>query len=67
MVMIVLGLAAFALADHSHNDKVLVAIISAAGGMIGGALMMFQHQVKVPNAAEPTPAVDPVTPQKPPV
>lgn len=45
-VLILLGLAAFALACFCSPADVRAALVSSGTGMIGGGIAMFQHQEK---------------------
>ena len=66
VALILLGMATFGMACRCHESDVRAALMSAGTGMIGGGIAMFQHQTKQVTSDEPTPAVDPSTPSKPP-
>ena len=46
VVLILLGIGAFWMACACHAPDVRAALMSAATGMIGGGIAMFQHQPK---------------------
>lgn len=51
VVLILLGLAAFALACFCNPTDVRAALMSSGTGMIGGGIAMFQHQPKDENTS----------------
>jgi|GEM_PF-7117020 len=51
VVLIVLGLGAFAMACRCHAADVRAALMSSGTGMIGGGIAMFQHQPKTQTEA----------------
>lgn len=46
VVLLCLGLTAFAMACFLHASDVRAALMSSGTGMIGGGIAMLQHQVK---------------------
>lgn len=44
VILILLGLGAFAMACVCHEADVRTALMSSGTGMIGGGIAMFQHQ-----------------------
>lgn len=55
-VLILLGMGTFALARIGHGGDVQSALVSAATGMIGGGIAMFQHQPKTETKENQPPA-----------
>lgn len=49
VVLILLGMGAFAMACSCHAADVRATLMSAGTGMIGGGIAMFQHQPKNQN------------------
>jgi len=49
VVLILLGIATFAMACSCHAADVSAALMSSGTGMIGGGIAMFQHQPKIQN------------------
>jgi len=56
VVLILLGMGAFAMTAACHGSDVRPALMSAATGMIGGGIAMFQHQPKGQEESKQPPA-----------
>jgi hypothetical protein len=65
VVLLLIGVATIFLSDYAHQDVVMKSLLSAGGGIVGGALILFQHQTGGKTLDEPKPAVDPVQPHQP--
>jgi membrane-bound ClpP family serine protease len=50
VVLVVLGLVALVIADHSHISAVVTGLVGVAGSITGGALMMFKSEKKDPES-----------------
>lgn len=48
------GVGTLWLANFAHASTVASALVSAGGGMVGGAMILFQHQQKDNPASEST-------------
>jgi hypothetical protein len=48
------GVGTLWLANFAHANNVASALVSAGGGMVGGAMILFQHQQKDNPAADTT-------------
>lgn len=60
VILMIFGVLTLCLANYGHTGQVVSALLGAGGSMVGGALILFQHQTKMPTGNEPNPAIDPL-------